>query len=159
VLFNPYLPLFFERLGLLSAVDGVPRIAGLEAASRAVHLLQYLVDQRCDRAEPALALNKLLCGLAPADPVLPAIAPSEPALAVCAAVTRALIDNWTAIRNAAPEGVRETFLQRDGRLSRGVDRWELQVQRKTVDVLTDLIPWNRSVVYHRWMERAVYVTW
>jgi hypothetical protein len=159
VLFNPFLPLFFERLGLLSPADGRPRIAGLEVASRAVHLLQYLVDQRCDRAEPALVLNKLLCGLAPADPILPAIAPSEPELAVCAAVTRALIDNWTAIRNAAPDGVRETFLQRDGRLSRAADRWELQVQRKTVDALTDLIPWNRSVVYHRWMEGAVYVTW
>jgi hypothetical protein len=159
ILFAPFLPTFFTRLGLLSQVSGKQRIAGLEAASRAVHLLQFLVDQRCDRPEHTLLLNKLLCGISWAEPILPMIEPTKAEAGLCSEVTRALIGNWTAVRNAAPEGVRETFLQRDGRLTHGADRWDLQVQRKTVDVLTDLIPWNRSIIYHPWMAEAVYVTW
>ena len=159
VLFNPFLPVFFERLGVLSRAPGKPRIAGLEAASRAAHLLQYLVDQRCDRPEHGLLLNKLLSGTAPADPLLPAIEPGAGETELCAGMTRALIGNWPAIRDAAPDGVRETFLQREGRLTRGPGRWDLLVQRRTVDVLTDLIPWNRSVVFHPWMAEAVHVTW
>jgi hypothetical protein len=33
------------------------------------------------------------------------------------------------------------------------------VQRKTLDVLVDQIPWSVSVVYHRWMAQPLYVTW
>ncbi|AWK89872.1 contractile injection system tape measure protein [Azospirillum thermophilum] len=160
ILFNPFLPLFLERLGLLAPdEDGVPRVTGTEAASRAVHLMQYLVDGRCDRPEPQLVLNKLLCGLAPSEPVLRAIEPDEADRAVCDGVIQAVIDNWTIIRNTSPAGLRETFLQREGRLQRDADRWTLQIQRKTVDILADQIPWNRSVVYHRWMTAPIHVVW
>ena len=160
VLFNPFLPRFFDMLGLLTAgEDGRPRIVGLEAASRAVHLLQYLVDERCDRPEPELVLNKLLCGVLPAAPVAPSIAPAAADIAVCDEVIRAVIGNWPIISNTSPAGLRETFLQREGRLRKGEGRWTLTVQRKTVDVLTDQIGWNRSVVFHRWMTEPVHVTW
>jgi len=160
VLFNPFLPHFLERLGLLTTdEDGIPRVAGTEAASRAVHLLQHLVDGRCDRPETTLVLNKLLCGLALSVPVLRAIEPDAAELAVCDGMIQAVIGNWPIIRNTSPAGLRETFLQREGRLQRDGERWTLQVQRKTVDILTDQIPWNRSIVYHRWMAGPIHVTW
>jgi hypothetical protein len=160
VLFNPFLPRFFDQLGLLTVEEGgVGRIVGIDAASRAVHLLQYLVDERCDRAEPDLALNKLLCGLSPADPIAPAIDPTGAESSVCDAVIQAVIANWRTISNTSSAGLRETFLQREGRLLRGDNRWTLQVQRKTVDVLTDQIPWSFAVVFHRWMTNPVHVTW
>lgn len=160
ILFNPFLPHFFERLGLLThGGDGAPAIVGTDAASRAVHLLQYLVDEHCDRPEPQLVLNKLLCGVAASAPILRAIEPMEAERGVCDEMLRAVIGNWTIIRNTSPAGLRETFLQREGRLQRGDDRWTLQIQRKTVDILTDQVPWNRSVVYHRWMAAPLHVTW
>ncbi len=159
VLFNPFLPRFFEQIGLLSGDTTAPQIAPGEAASRAVHLLQYLVDERCDMPEPALALNKLLCGLPIAMPVERAIDPSQADLAVCAAVIGAVMGNWPAIANSSVAALRETFLQRDGRLRYDGDRWTLDVERKTVDVLTDQIPWNRVLVFHKWMAVPLHVTW
>ncbi|MDW5531904.1 MULTISPECIES: contractile injection system tape measure protein [Azospirillum] len=160
ILFNPFLPHFFERLGVLThGGDGAPAIVGTDAASRAVHLLQYLVDEHCDRPEPQLVLNKLLCGVVASAPVLRAIEPTEAERSVCDEMLRAVIGNWTIIRNTSPAGLRETFLQREGRLQRGNDRWTLEIQRKTVDILTDQVPWNRSVVYHRWMAAPIHVTW
>lgn len=159
VLFSPYLPTLFERLDLLTDTDTGPRIVDAEAMSRGVHLLQYLVDARCDAPEPELVLNKLLCGLPSAQPVAASFVPSKAELAVCDGLIGAVIANWSILGNASPAALRETFLQREGRLTHGADRWNLQVQRKTVDVLVDQVPWSFAMVYHRWMGEAVHVTW
>lgn len=160
VLFNPYLPILFERLGLLArGDDGRSRIDGVEARSRAVHLLQYLVDGRTDRPEPELVLNKLLAGIAVDTPVAPPIEPTAAERQTCDGLLGAVIANWSAVRTISAEGLRETFLQREGRLRHAEGRWTLQVQRKTIDVLVDQVPWSFSLVYHAWMAEPVHVTW
>lgn len=160
VIFNPFLPRLFESLGVLSAdEEGVRRITGVEAASRAVHLLQYLVDGRVDAPEPELLLNKLLCGLTPATPIEPEIELSDADRSLCDSLLTAVINAWTIIANTSAAGLRETFLQREGRLRRDETHWSLTVQRKTLDVLTDQIPWSLAVVYHPWMPDPVHVTW
>ena len=160
VLFNPFLPRFFEQLGVLAVgPDGRTRVAGFDAASRAVHLLQYLVDERCDRPEPDLPLNKLLCGLAPSTPIAASIDPTEQERDLCDSLIQAVLANWTIIKQTSPAGLRETFLQREGRVAKAESGWTLQVQRKTVDVLVDQIPWAIGVVYHRWMADPLHVTW
>lgn len=160
VLLNPYLPALFERLGVLSKDGaGVPRIEGLDARSRAVHLLQYLVDRRTNASESELALNKLLSGVAPGDPVEPSISPSDADISTCEGLLEAVIANWPIIKNTPIDGLRETFLRREGRLLRGDAFWDLHVHRKGLDVLVDQIPWTFSTVHHRWMTEPIQVTW
>ncbi len=160
ILCHPFLPHFFKQLELLSVDhDGVTRIIGIENASHAVHLLQYLVDGRCDAPEPELALNKLLCGIALDAPVARSIEPSESDQAVCDNMMQAIIANWPSIKNTSPAGLRETFLQRTGRLLRRDGKWTLTVSRKTVDVLIDQIPWGFSIILHPWMPNELSVTW
>lgn len=159
VLFGPYLPTLFERLGVLADTDKGPRIVDPDAMSRAVHLVQYLVNGRLDAPEPELVLNKLLCGLPSATPVAAAIEPSESDLAMCDGLIGAVIGNWPILGNASAAALRETFLQREGRLTHGADRWDLVVQRKTVDVLVDQLPWSIAMIFHRWMSEPVHTTW
>ncbi len=160
VLFNPYLPMLFERLGLLArGDDGRPRIDGIEARSRAVHLLQYLVDGRTDRPEPELVLNKALAGIAIDAPVAPSITPTMAEQEICDALLLAVIANWSAVGIVSAESLRETFLQREGRLRHAEGRWMLQVQRKTIDVLVDQVPWSFSLIHHHWMDEPVQVSW
>ena len=160
VLFNPYLPILFERLGLLArGDDGRSRIDGVEARSRAVHLLQYLVDGRTDRPEPELVLNKLLAGIAIDAPIAPSIELTTAEQEICDGLLGAVIANWSAVRNTSVAGLQETFLQREGRLRHAEGRSMLQVQRKTIDVLVDQVPWSFLLVYQRWMAEPVHVTW
>ncbi|MCW3849029.1 contractile injection system tape measure protein [Sphingomonas sp. LB-2] len=156
VLLNPYLPALFERLNLPNP-EG--RIIGLAAASRAVHLLQYCATGRLDTPEPALALNKLLAGLPLDTPVAPHIAPSQADLETCDSLLAAMIANWPAIRGTSADGLRETFLQREGRLDRTDTGWRLTVQRKGLDVLVDQLPWSIAVVFHRWMPAPIHTRW
>jgi hypothetical protein len=164
VLFNPFLPRLFERLALLEPTEDAskPAINGLEQRSRAVHLLQWLVDGRLDAPELDLTLNKLLAGIDLAAPVLPSYGASDDELAIAADLLQAVIDHWPPLRNTSTAGLRETFLQREGRLdppSLEQDHWSLQVQRRTVDILIDQIPWSFSMLLHRWMAAPLQVSW
>ncbi|MFA5964700.1 MAG: contractile injection system tape measure protein [Sphingomonas sp.] len=160
VLFSPYLPALFERLGVLTSDDaGKMRIADVEAMTRAVHLLQYMVDARLDAPEHELVLNKLLCGLPSAQPVLPSFVAEPADLEMCDGLMTAVIANWPIIAGTSHAGLRETFLQRDGRLRHEDDSWRLQVQRKGVDVLVDRVPWSFATIFHRWMPEPLQVTW
>lgn len=160
VLLSPYLPRLFDKLGLLTAdTDGHAKLTGIEAQSRTVHLVQYLVDGRLDAAEPMLVLNKILCGMAIAAPVEPSITASADDLALCDGLLAAAIANWPMIAGSSVDALRETFLQREGRLVQADDKWQLQVQRRSLDVLVDQIPWGFATIFHRWMVKPVIVTW
>ena len=115
MLLNPFLPRLFEALGVLSAdEDGRRSVAGIEAASRSVRMLQYFVDGRTDAPESDLVLNRILCGLAPATPIEPDIEVSDADRELCDSLLKAVIANWTIISSTSPAGLRETFLQREG---------------------------------------------
>jgi hypothetical protein len=165
VLFNPFLPRFFERLGLLTPAaddDGAPSIQGLEARSRAVHLLQWLVDGRLETPEPDLALNKVLAGIDLSAPILPGHAASDDDLAIAQGLLEAVIQHWPPLANTSLAGLRETFLLREGRLelpTMEINQWTLVVQRRTVDILMNQMPWPLSPVRHRWMPAPLFVDW
>lgn len=159
VLLNPYLPTLFARLDLLTDTEKGPRVVGIEAMSRGVHLLQYIADGSCDRPEPLLVLNKLLCGLPTAQPIEPWIEPSDADRVTCDGLIAAIIAGWPSIANSSPAALRETFFRREGRLQRCGEGWRLRVQRRTLDVLVDRIPWSFALVCHRWMTDPVHVEW
>jgi hypothetical protein len=160
VLANPFLPHLFRSLDLIEQDEGgQTRLRDRQAISRASHLLQYLVDGRASTPEPLLVLNKILCGAPVAAAIEGKIDPSGEEIELCERLLKSIISNWKIIQNTSVAGLRETFLQREGRLERFDDGWKLLVQRKTVDVLVDHVPWNLSVVYHDWMSTPIHVTW
>ncbi|HEX7288008.1 MAG TPA: contractile injection system tape measure protein, partial [Candidatus Angelobacter sp.] len=160
VLAGTFLPHLFESLNLLDDdASGRRRIRSGEAASRAVHLLQYLADGSCSTPEPLLVLNKIMCGLALETPVSREIELNDHERDLCEQLLRAMIANWSVISNTSIAGLRETFLQREGKLEHAAEGWRLQIQRKTLDILVDQISWSMSVIYHRWMLEPLYVKW
>jgi Contractile injection system tape measure protein len=158
---GPFLPHLFQTLSLLEQDEkGGTRLRDRAAISRAVHLLQYMVDGRTNAPEPLLVLNKILCGVSPSTPIEPAIEITDQEREVCERLLKSMIANWKTISNTSIAGLQETFLRRDGKLERKPDEgWKLKVQRKTVDVLVDQIPWSISIIFHRWMPQALYVDW
>jgi hypothetical protein len=160
VLTSPFLPHLFQSLDMLHQDEtGHTRLRDSKAVSHAVHLLQYLVDGRTDAPEPLLVLNKIMCGVPTATPVERAIEPTEQERELCERLLRAMIANWKAITGTSIAGLQEAFLQREGRLDSTPEGWKLKVQRKTLDVLVDQIPWGISIVFYKWMPQPLYVTW
>ncbi len=161
VLASPFLPQLFSSLGLLRPADDTGQSARIDPdqVSRAVHLLQFLVDGRCDAPEPELVLNKLLCGLTPDTPVAAAVIPTGAETNLCEQLLRAMLANWSVISNTSVEGLQESFLQRSGRLELRPDGPAVTVERKTLDVLVDQVPWGFRMILHPWMVQPVHVIW
>ncbi|MEN8128662.1 MAG: contractile injection system tape measure protein [Pseudomonadota bacterium] len=155
VLVAPYLPRLFSMLDLTenSAFKDPNR------AERAVHLLQFMVNERMDTAEYKLVLNKILCGVSTGLPINRKIAIGDREKELIESLLQGMIQNWKSIGNSSVAGLRESFLQREGRLQLKDDTWNLLIEQKPFDMLLDQIPWSFSPVKHPWMERIVYVDW
>ena len=155
VLAAPYLPRLFALLGLIE--DGVFKTPELRA--RAVHLLQFLVDESGDTPEYGLALNKILCGLDRMGTVDRAILVSDAEKEAINGLLRGMIQNWQVLKRTSVAGFRESFLQRQGRLRLNHDGWHLAVEPKPFDMLLDRIPWSFSIIKLPWMREVLYVDW
>ncbi|MDV6348238.1 contractile injection system tape measure protein [Nitrosomonas sp. Is35] len=156
VLAAPYLPRLFSMLKL--AEEGA--FADRQAAERAVHLLQFMVNEQTQSPEYQLTLNKILCGVSTGIPICREIAISAQEQETIEGLIRGMIQNWKTIGNTSISGLRETFLRRKGKLQLKEDgMWYLTVEPGVFDMLLDSLPWSFSVIKHSWMERAVHVTW
>ncbi len=155
VLLSPYLPRLFEQLNYLHENSFINR----EKQERALYLLQYLAYGESSYREEDLLLNKLLCGLS-FDHILslpPLFTEEEKELTL--GLLQAIIKHWSIIGNTSVEGVRETFLQRDGGIYLEEDMWQLKVYPEPYDMLLQQLPWSFSMIRYSWMEELISVEW
>lgn len=155
VLLHPFLPMYFNRLGLME--NG--KFIDDDKRRRAVHLLEYLVTGEEGHEEHLLVLNKLMCGLAPGEPVEKTIVLTGQEREVSESLLHAVIQQWSKIGNTSVAGLRETFLQREGTLAPTDEFWLLRVQQKGIDVLLQFLPWAFSMIKTGWMPKAIHVEW
>jgi hypothetical protein len=155
VLAGVYLPRLFSMMDLLENDD----FRDSAAAERATHLLQYMADETIHPPEHLLVLNKILCGLQPDEPVRRDIDLTQSEKDAVDGLLGAMIGHWKTIGNTSIRGLRESFLQREGRLRLKDGAWNLLVQQRAFDMLLDKLPWGFGVIKHVWMSRAVYVEW
>ncbi len=156
VLAAPYLPRLFTLLNLIEEGAFIDR----QAAERAVHLLQFMVNEQTQSPEYQLTLNKILCGITTGIPICGEIEVSAHEREIIEGLIQGMIQNWKAIGKTSISGIRETFLQRKGRLQLKDDgMWYLTVEPGVFDMLLDSLPWSFSVIKHTWMDRPVHVSW
>jgi len=154
---------FLERLFTHQRLTHEQKFVDIAARFRAVHLMEHLVHGHTNTCEPAWVLNKLLCGLPVATPVPPCNGLDEATSAVLDDLLRAVIQHWNALGKTSIEGLQETFLRREGRLTRAENctpvGWHLNIEDKCFDVLLDRIPWGFSLIKLPWMEGVLNVEW
>lgn len=155
VIAAPYLPRLFGMLGLLDGNAFVDEAA----AARAIHVLQFLVDGKVEPPEHLLILNKLLCGVPLDRPVPRDIALTDAERRAVDGLIAGMIGNWTAIGHTSVAGMRESFLQREGRITLERDAWKLLVEPRAFDMLLDRLPWSIATLRLPWMDRVLHVDW
>ena len=155
VLLHPYLPAFFKALGLVKGKQFV----NLQKRHQALYALQWLAKGSSEVDEYELALNKLLVCW-PDDQVphpLPAL--ESTIQSEGEKLLQAVNQHWKPMRKSSVDALREGFLQRPGRLLRRENGWELTVERNTLDILLDKLPWGLGVVKYPWMPAPLFVNW
>jgi hypothetical protein len=155
VLLAPFLKPFFTQLNLLDGREWKNN----ESTFRAVHLLKFLATGQKNVPEYSLVFEKILCGL-PTDMPLPLdIILTDEEVAESESLLKAVITHWNVLKNTSIDGLRESFIKREGLLTRRENGWLLQVERKTLDVLLDSIPWGFSTITLVWTPELIFVEW
>ena len=153
VLLHPFLPRFFEGLGLTENNQ-------LLQPDRALSLLHFLATGQPVAPEHELTLPKLLCAVPLPQPVAADVGLTIAETDEAEALLRAVVQHWTALRSTAPDALRGTFLARPGKLSRRPDGdWLLQVEPLSYDILLDQLPWGIAMIQLPWMPQLLRVEW
>lgn len=156
-----FYPMLYHKLGLFT--DDRKDFKDTESRIRAIFLLQYVVygEQR-EWLEADLFLNKLLVGMEDSKESLPRrleLKWEETDLADN--MLDAILHQWDKMRNTSPQGFRNAFLQRNGKVIWHADKksWEVKVEQRAYDVLIDSLPWGYQMLKSPWSKHMITTTW
>ncbi len=152
VIVAPYLGRFFNKLELLNDNQ-------INHMARAITLLQHIVTGENDFEEFEVVLPKLLCGIQPNEPIVQKYQLTATDKEAAEELLQAVITNWPVLKTTSVAGLRESFLQREGKLYKAGDQWRLKVQSLSYDMLLDQLPWNIKMIKLPWMQSLLVVEW
>lgn len=155
VLLHPFIVPFFEAVGLLQKGDFVDETARL----RGVGLLQYLAVGDADMMEYDAALLKWVCGVAFDTPIDTRLDLTDLERKEAHELLETVIKYWGALGEVGIESLQVGFLQRDGKLSKRSEGWLLQIEKQTIDILLDRLPWGFGVIKMPWQTDMLFVEW
>lgn len=156
VILHPFLLNLFQKLNLCKDEVWIDK----KSQHKAVLLTQYLVTGQKVFFENELILNKLICGFPISSVINTKQKISIEEKEICNDLLLVVIEYWSVMKNSSVEALRETFLQRAGKLSLSETRSsELWVEEKGVDVLLASLPWGISMIQTPWMDDFLHCYW
>ncbi|WP_163397779.1 contractile injection system tape measure protein [Flavobacterium fluviatile] len=154
VLIHPFLKSLFENCRLLNKDNTINNI------EVAAHLLHYAATGKEQDYENAMALEKFLCNIPIAQPIERNIVLSEEMKKEAGTMLHAVLSNWDLMKTSSAELLQNEFLQRPGKLNiNGDGNPTIVIERKTQDVLLDILSWNLSIIKLAWKTKIIYVNW
>ena len=156
LLLHPFLPLFFKEAELINDKN---QFISLATQQKAAVLLYYLQCGDEQYKEWEMALNKILCGMA-SDEIIPeGILINEKEKEESNILLQTVVNYWEALKGASIEALQNSFLLREGKITRKEDHWLVQVERTGVDILLDRLPWGFSTIKLPWLDKLIYTEW
>ena len=153
ILLWPYLKTFLDKRGLLP--DGTA-----ETSARAAWAIHHLAGRdEEDDSEPDLLLARLLAGYPLQGALQPDPGFDDDAIEDRTSLLQAVAAAWPGLHGTSPEGLQETFLNRESVLHFDGRRWTMTVPRQRFDVLLSRLPWNISTVRLSWMTHPIFTHW
>jgi hypothetical protein len=154
VILLPFLKRFFENIYFVkddAFVDEISKVKAIQA-------LHFLVTGNEVENEQDLLLPRILCGFEIAEFIEFKGDLDENTRNEANELLKSVIEHWQILQNTSVEGLRETFLQRDGSL-KIESSFLLRVSNSGVDVLLDSIPWGFRNFKLPWMQKSIITEW
>lgn len=155
IILSPYLGMLFQKCGLTDSEGFIDE----ESKFKAVHLLEYAATGNTGKEEHELVINKLLCGMDVTEPVERNVTLTDGDKETVNGLLGAITQQWTPLKGTSIDGLRSSFLQRDGKLEEEAEQYFLKIEQKAFDMLLDQIPWNISQIKLSWMEKILLIEW
>lgn len=149
-----FLPHLFDHLGWIK-----DKQIREEALPKALSMTQFLATGEEIVDESALVLNKLILGIDLDDPMTNDYILSDVEKELGIDLLKNVITRWEALRSVSVAGFQQTFLKRDGIVYFRDNQYLLRVEKKTVDILMEKIPWSIGVIKLSWMPKMMITEW
>lgn len=154
ILLHPFLKQFFNSCGFLDKENKIIK------PNEAVHLLHYVATKKEQQFENNLIFEKFLCNLPIQSSIERNIVLSDELKEKSEELLRAVLQNWSILKNSSNDLLRNEYLQREGKLDLTKDNPTLTIERKTQDILLDTkLPWNLSLCKLPWMKELIFTNW
>ena len=157
IIANPFLPQLFKYVNYLNDQD---HFKNKELQYSAVYLLHFIAtgqDSNIDEVD--LAMSKILSGMSIEDPVPVNVVLSENEKNYANEILQVIISRWDKLGSTSNDGLRNTFLKRNGIIEENDEVYQLTVETSGTDILLDYIPWNINIIKLPWVKKILYVSW
>lgn len=154
LLLHPFFVRLFVKCGILLENEKIISVWNL---SKAAALLHFLATGRDEVYEFELGFIKVLLGLNPDQSLAVSkglLSPGQKAEAEMLLLS--VIEHWSSLKNTSKEGLRSTFIQRNGLLLPNEEGWRVYLESAAFDVLLKTIPWSYSIIKLPWMNIPIY---
>ena len=156
VLLWPFLTHCFKTL----EYTGQNTFVNDKAQERAIYLLHYMATGFYeDIGEEQLVINKILCGFPVVQPLRSSMIPTAQENAIVESMLNAVIARWSKLGNTSIDGLRGSYIIREGYLEESENGYQLTIAKKGYDILLDYLPWKLELIKLPWMEKPLYVSW
>jgi len=156
ILFHPYMRYAFKDLKWIGDDN---KFVNSKAQQKAILFLQYMINGKSRQGEHLLVLNKLLCGWPVHLPVQTACVFSAREKQAAADILGSIKEHWSVIKNTSDRGVIDSFIERPGIVSKQDSGFLLQIERKTIDILLDSLPFGLNTIKLPWNEYIIHTEW
>lgn len=157
IIMHPFLTQLFKYVNYL---DDNNQFKDKELQYRAVYLLHFIATaENNDINEADLAMSKILSGLLIEDSIPLNLVLSEYEKNYASEVLLVIISKWEKLGSTSQDGLRDTFLKRNGLLEEKNEAYQLTIETSGTDILLDYIPWNFNLVKLPWLNNIIYTSW
>lgn len=156
ILLHPYLIYVFKDLGWLTEKAG---FRDFLCQQKAVKFLNFVAFGDSGKMEHGMYLCKILCGYPLHEPIshLPSLTRKEKAAAND--LLESFIAHWEVLKNTSPKGLVKSFIQRDGLVKKTDNGFLIQVEKNSIDILLERLPFAISIIKFPWNEYIIRTEW
>lgn len=155
ILLHPFLKAFFKNLNLVSDTGFVD----VMSHQKALYLLNYFATGNTKPEEHELVIPKILCAWSIEEPVDNNIELMPVELTEADNLLAEVIQQWEVLKGTSVNGLREEFLQRNGKFYTKNENLYLQVESNSIDILLDYLPWSLNIISLPWMRNVLRTEW
>lgn len=155
VLLHPFLSSLFAGLHLLQN----KQFLHLQAQKKAIIVLYYLATGNTAAAEHELVIPKILCGFPIENIITKNTTLTEEEMEEADGLLNAVIAQWSILKNTSLAGLRESFLQRNGKVFTKNNDIHIQIEKGAIDMLLDHLPWGLNIIKLPWVNNIIRTEW
>jgi hypothetical protein len=155
ILLHPFLKPFFTATGIIGKQGNLLP----ENFDLAVQALYFLATGNENAFEGNLVFEKFLCGVPLKIPIQKQSLLTDRIKNEANELLIEVVRYWPALKNTSADGLRQLFIQRDGKLFQEDTKYRLIVERKAQDVLLEKLNWNISVIKLPWISNILFTEW